>query len=55
MAPHRCTVCIPDCREYYTENLRNFYQSVVDVYGTEYLRFPNEDDVVRIREMHESK
>ena len=37
------------------ENLDHFCQSVVDIYGTEYLRSPNKADVTRLREMHESK
>ena len=36
------------------ETLEKFCQAVVDVYGEEYFRSPNEADVVRIREMHES-
>ena len=37
------------------ENLDHLCQSVVDIYGTEYLRSPNEADITRLREMHESK
>ena len=37
------------------EILETFCQAVVDVYGEEYLRSSNEADVVRIREMHESR
>ena len=37
------------------ETLKRFCQAIVDVYGSEYLRSPNEADVTRLLEMHESK
>ena len=37
------------------ENLDEFCQSVVDIYGDEYLHSPNKADITQLREMHESR